>query len=92
MTAIHLYSRIDTKDTYLELWGGSTKHPDVMYRFSDYEDKAEWIYPEWLVYQWIIYCASRLTFPSSTYKLVQFAQEYHDTLLEGVRKNDFSLM
>lgn len=86
MTSIKFYSSIDTKDTYLELWGASTKHPDVMYRFSDYEDRAEWIYEEWLVYQWLIYCASRLSFPSTTAEIVEFAQRYYQTLCDEADK------
>ena len=36
-----LYSNIKTHDTYLELWGASTKHPDSRFNFSNFQ-KVEW--------------------------------------------------
>ncbi len=35
-----LYSRLADRETVLELWGGSTKHPDITFTFSDYLDKV----------------------------------------------------
>lgn len=67
-----LYSDVNTKETYFEIWGGSTKHPDELFRFSDwieteiceeyrhfYNFDNSWI-------QWIAYIASVQTFPFTT--------------------------
>lgn len=77
---IVLYSDVESKNTYLELWGGSTKHPDVMYRFDDWQDKCAWLSEEDLIFQWIFYCASRLSFPCHTKKLAEFGLELGDFL------------
>lgn len=81
MNDLKFYSRIDTRDTYLELWGGSTKHPDLCYSFSDYKDTNSYIYKELLVYQWLLYCASLMFFPSTSYDIAEFAQKYFDNIM-----------
>lgn len=67
-----LYSRIDTHDTYFELWGASTKHPDSMFRFSDFK-LCEWIPPYRQLFQWILECASKLNVPFHARDLVDYA-------------------
>ena len=74
------YSDIGTKDTILECWGASTKHPDCAYRFSSYTDKCEWLSDFDLIYQWLLYCASKMSFPFHSYCLVEFTNEYYNTL------------
>jgi len=82
MNKFNLFSNIDTKETYLELWGGSTKHPDVRYRFSDYDNRLTT--SDWSligdIYQWVLYCASRLMFPAHAIRLTEWmnviAREY----------------
>lgn len=69
-----LYSRLSDHDTILELWGGSTKHPDSMFFFSDFQ-KCEWIDEPLQVFQWILECASKLTLPVHAYYLTEFAME-----------------
>ena len=70
MQEFNLFSNIETKETYLELWGGSTKHPDVRYRFSDYDGRltmADWrLVGD--VYQWVLHCASCLVMPVHTFR------------------------
>ena len=56
-----LYSDIKTREVIFESWGGSTKHPDRVYKFSDYKDKwsvdetFEVNYIQWLA--WIASCS-----------------------------------
>lgn len=64
-----LYSRIDTKDTYFEIWGGSTKHPDVRRKLSNDVEMGKFIESNLLegdttykFFQWIIQCISELDF------------------------------
>ena len=58
------------KDTIFEVWGGSTKHPDVRRSLaSDKESSkfypSEWITtPEYEVFQWVCQCISELSFGS----------------------------
>ena len=64
-----LYSRLDDHETILELWGGSTKHPDCIFRFY----LSDWTSAETQLVPWILECASRLSFPYHSYKLAKWA-------------------
>lgn len=63
-----IYSRLDTKDTYFEVWGGSTKHPDVRRVLQD--DKEKGIFypsifitsPDYECFQWVAQCISEMNF------------------------------
>ena len=73
MDDIRLYSSLETKKTYLEFWGASTKHPDIAYCYqSDIErecfDENTLITKDgYSCFQWIIYCLSRMTFHTRYY-------------------------
>lgn len=70
-----LYSNLSDHDTILELWGGSTKHPDSIFRFSNFK-KVEWINDDVQIFQWILECASKLTFPFYAKELAEWALKY----------------
>ena len=72
---IKCYKRENDNDYVLELWGASTKHPDSMFFFSEWQDKVDYFEDEEQVYQWLLYCASRLTFPFYAKDLVDYANE-----------------
>lgn len=75
MSKYVLYSNIETHDTIFELWGGSTKHPDLRFRFSDF-NKCSWV-DEWRqIFQWLLECASKLSLPSHAYDLAEWAMKY----------------
>jgi hypothetical protein len=64
----------------LELWGGSTKHPDSVFYMEDYEmakwvdkDDAEMV--DGQIFQWLLECASKLNYPPCTKELVNYALE-----------------
>ena len=78
MGKIRLYSKLATKDTILELWGGSTKHPDSKFFFSDYL-KVEYINEDVQIFQWLLECASKMSFPFHAYKIMKFAENYYET-------------
>lgn len=76
VSAFKVYS-INTKDrqdTIFEVWGGSTKHPDVRRSLaSDKEDNKFYpsqliTSPEYEVFQWVCQCISELSF--GTYDLM----------------------
>lgn len=75
---IKLYSNVKTKDTILELWGASTKHPDSRFFFSKFE-KSLWVDDHQQIFQWLLECASKLNFPFHAYQLMKFAENYFET-------------
>ena len=62
-------------DIVLELWAASTKHPDSVFHFSDWEDKSPYFSDEVQVYQWLLWCASKLSMPFHAYELAEYAKE-----------------
>lgn len=70
--SVILYSNVKTRGTILELWGGSTKHPDSRFHFSDFE-KCEFVQEEHQLFQWVLECASKLTFPFHAKALTEWA-------------------
>lgn len=75
---IYLYSNVKTKDTILELWGGSTKHPDSRFNFKNFK-KSMWADEDKQIFQWLLECASKLNFPFHAYQLMKFAKNYFET-------------
>lgn len=63
-----LYSRLEDHETVLEIWGGSTKHPDVTFHFSKFET-APWFEDVDQIVPWVLECASKLAFPINSYRL-----------------------
>ena len=66
------------KDLTLELWGGSTKHPDSKFYFSDFK-KSPFVDEEHQVFQWLLECASKLTFPFHAKELCEYALKNYVT-------------
>jgi hypothetical protein len=63
-----IYSRLDTKNTYFEVWGGSTKHPDVRRVLQWDKEEKRFIpstfitSPEYECFQWLVQCISEMNF------------------------------
>lgn len=57
-----------------ELWGSSTKHPDSIFYFDDYE-KSDLLEDKYQVFQWLLECSSKLLYPMSSYSLAKQAME-----------------
>lgn len=64
--------KTEEKGYVLELWGGSTKHPDSVFYFNDFK-KVDFIENEYQIFQWLLECASKLTFPFHAKQLVEYA-------------------
>lgn len=77
MPAYRLYSNLSDHETILELWGGSTKHPDSKFFFSDFAPCC-FIDPQEQIVPWIFECASKLNFPVHAYMLSQWACEIYE--------------
>ena len=59
----------------LELWGASTKHPDSVFYFEDFQ-KNEIFTDEEQLFQWICECASKLAFPPHAVSLIEWGLEH----------------
>jgi len=63
-----IYSKLDTKDTYFEVWGGSTKHPDVRRVLQRDKENKDFIpstfitSPDYECFQWVAQCISEMNF------------------------------
>lgn len=82
-----IYSNIKNKKTYVEWWGGSTKHPDVQRCYQDDVEKErftpnEFLGDEYSVFQWLVMCCSDLSFGtnSSIKDLLEMTKEYTEPL------------
>ena len=75
----HLYSNLETHDTILECWGASTKHPDSVFHFSDFQ-LSDWASPQSQVVPWLFECASRLNLPFYSYLLASWACEMYGNI------------
>lgn len=66
----------NNEDLTLEIWGASTKHPDSKFYFSDFQ-KTELFSEDVQIFQWLCECASKMTFPWTAKKIVEYALEHH---------------
>lgn len=74
VAGMKIYSNIKTKNTYLEIWGGSTKHPDVRKVLQWDKENKDFI-PSDLIqgadyecFQWAVQCIAGLEW--GTYDLL----------------------
>lgn len=72
-----LYSRIEDKETVLEVWGGSTKHPDSVFYFSRFK-LCDWFDPQDQIFPWLLECASKFNFPSHAWELCHWALDLYE--------------
>lgn len=79
MAGYKLYSRLSDHETVLELWGGSTKHPDCMFFFSDFHLSA-WYEPEDQIFPWLLECASKMNIPYHSYEIAKWACEIYEEM------------
>ena len=77
---VFVFSDIESKQTYVEIWSSSTKHPDSIYELSEYGDSLENVYgwndessKEQDFQQWLLWIASRTMFKSTMRELVEIA-------------------
>ena len=77
-----LYSRVSDHETVLEVWGGSTKHPDSTFYFSEFE-LCDWFDPQDQIIPWIFECASLLNSPVHSYFLAKWACDRYEEMRGG---------
>lgn len=76
-----LYSSLETKDTYFELWGGSTKHPDSMFRYSDYK-ASEFMNSVVNLLAWLSWIVSRLLFSWSVLEMLDLINDFRSNVCD----------
>lgn len=79
MKDLELYSRLSDHETIFEIWGGSTKHPDVTFYFSHFK-KSPYANKQSQIFPWLLECASKLIFPTSSWRVADFAMELWNNL------------
>ena len=82
---IKLYSDIATRETILETWGASTKHPDAVHKYrADIEKghfiESEYAPPEMNCFQWLLYTASVKTWWFHAKEIAQYAIDIYDSI------------
>lgn len=80
-----LYSRLEDRETVLECWGASTKHPDSVFYYSDFT-KSAWVDETDQICPWLLECGSKMNLPYHSMSLGLFALELYrmGALLEEV--------
>lgn len=59
--SLYLYSNIETHKTYVETWGSSTKHPDTMHIYTNWNACGKGIVEQGHpidIIQWLMYVVS----------------------------------
>ena len=86
---LKLYSRIKDRDTILEVWGGSTKHPDCMFHFDNFKMPECWKNNPDInqsnpvfIYQWLIQCASDMMWWWATKEITDFANYFYENAID----------
>lgn len=64
----------------LEIWDGSTKHPDVCYEFRNFEKTCFMSFENNIV-AWLAECASKVTFSINMYTILRMATEDNGKLI-----------
>ena len=85
---IKVYTRLSDHETILEVWGGSTKHPDCVFYFSDFQIPECWRGEDCIgqtspifLYQWMIECASKMMWWWNTKEITDFANSFYEVML-----------
>ena len=62
-------------DYICELWGASTKHPDSVFKMSNFK-MNKYIDKKCQVFQWLLECASKLSWPFHAKELTEYALKH----------------
>lgn len=77
-----LYLVRTDNDIVYESWSSSTKYPDVIYKFSNWENKSHYIMDDFQIYQWLLFIASDTLFPFRAKEIARFAECVYNILNE----------
>ena len=79
------YSRLSDKQMILDTWSSSTKHPDSIQYFNDF-NKTEWLDDKDQTTPFLLWCASQMIFPFHSYMLASFAIEMYECFEDTTRR------
>ena len=67
-----------TRKYRCELWASSTKHPDTVFHYEDFEESE--VCPGFRVnyFAWLMEIASKMNFPTHTYEIAKFAIDRYE--------------
>lgn len=90
MDTMRFYSTI-YGTTYLELWGGSSKHPDLVFALTKKERAQETCYQNrWtIVYKFLLKCASKMLWAQTAWKITELANAMYRQCMEADNGFDF---
>lgn len=71
-----LYSDISNHETYLECWGASTKHPDSMFRLSNFK-QSPYMEIEDVIFQWALECCSKKLWSFHMYDMLHWIESIY---------------
>lgn len=60
-------------DYKYEFWNSSTKYPDEVYYYSDWDDKACFIEDKHQIFQWLLWIASKTQYPFHAKRITEYA-------------------
>lgn len=76
-----LYSRLETKDTYFELWGASTKHPDCAFCFEYFTPSIFMSYEENII-AWMAWIASQMQYRWDVLKMLDLINDFRSNVCD----------
>lgn len=87
-TAFKIYSSRKTKETYIEVWGASTKHPDLMKAVV--HDNPYFDDPCMDLVQTLLLMGSECLFPFHVEKYINEAMRWLDVIKDMRRANELA--
>lgn len=77
----------NSNDYVCELWEASTKHPDCVFHFEDYQKSDLVKDDKYHIFQWLLEIASKMNFPHHAHEIAEFAMEIYGKPLEDYVEN-----
>lgn len=77
---LKLYSRLEDKALVLEIWGASTKHPDVQFEYTNEQRFQEMCFQAgWTQdFKFILECASKMLWVGTAIELANMAKAFYE--------------
>lgn len=72
----------NSDDYVVELWGASTKHPDCVFHFKDYEKSTWFDNDSYHIFQWLLEIASKMIFYTTAKEIADFALSMYGKPIE----------
>ena len=82
---LKLYSRLEDKALVLEVWGASTKHPDVQFEYTREQRLSEMCFQSrWTQdFKFILECASKMLWVGTAIELTNLAKAFYEECMKA---------